>query len=200
MSYSDFTIDLLKEKFGVKLIENCILFPNPRQSEVPALLPNLLKRYAPLATMINTEKARSELIIAPVLAEFRLKSENRVSLFSGIEFNVDPNEGLNERCDFILSKSEEQLVLNAPVVMIVEAKNDNIMYGIPQCLAGMIGAMQFNRLKQNEIETVYGIVTTGSLWKFLKLQSDNVAYIDLSEYHIQNLDKIIGILDEMISA
>lgn len=196
MSYSDFTIDLLKEKFGIRFIEDKTLFPAPGQSHIPGL-PELLKRYVPLATMINTEKARSELIIAPVLAEFRLK--NRISLFSGIEFNVAPDEGLNGRCDFIISKSEEQLVLSAPVIIIAEAKNDNIINGIPQCIAAMTGAMKYNILRKNQIDTVYGIVTTGSLWKFLKLESNNTAYVDITEYHIQHIDNIINILDNIIA-
>ncbi len=198
MAYSDFTIEMLKEKFGMQIVEHIDLFPNPRQCQIPDLLPDLLKRYVPLATMMNTEKARSELIIAPVLAEFKLKSKNRISLFSGTEFNVDPDAGLNGRCDFIISKSEEQLVLSAPVIVIAEAKNDNIMNGIPQCIAAMFAAVKYNILKKNEINTVYGIVTTGSLWKFLKLENCT-AYVDPAEYHIQNIDKIISILDEIVS-
>jgi len=197
LSYSDFTVELLKEKFGIQLIENTVLFPDPRPSPVPELLPELLRRYVPLATMMNTEKARSELIISPVLVEFKLKSKKKISLFSGAEFNVDPKEGLNGRCDYIISKSEEQLALSAPVIVIAEAKNDNIIGGIPQCMAGMIAAMRFNILKKNGIAAVYGIVTTGTLWRFLKLENSNTGYVDTMEYHIQNIDKIISILDEI---
>lgn len=197
MSYSDFTVELLKEKFGIQLIENTVLFPDLRPSHVPELLPELLRRYVPLATMMNTEKARSELIISPVLVEFKLKSKKKISLFSGTEFNVDPKEGLNGRCDYIISKSEEQLALSAPVIVIAEAKNDNIIGGIPQCMAGMIAAMRFNILKKNGIAAVYGIVTTGTLWRFLKLDGSNTGYVDIMEYHIQNIDKIISILDEI---
>jgi len=49
-------IDLLKEKFGMQFVENTDLFPNPRQTQMP----DLLKRYVPLATQMNTEKARNE--------------------------------------------------------------------------------------------------------------------------------------------
>jgi len=197
VSYSDFTVELLKEKFGIQLIENTVLFPDLRPSPVPELLPELLRRYVPLATMMNTEKARSELIISPVLVEFKLKSKKKISLFSGTEFNVDPKEGLNGRCDYIISKSEEQLALSAPVIVIAEAKNDNIIGCIPQCMAGMIAAMRFNILKKNGIAAVYGIVTTGTLWRFLKLDGSNTGYVDIMEYHIQNIDKIISILDEI---
>ncbi len=199
MSYSDFTIDLLKERFGIRLIEDTVFFPSPKLFQVPEFLSELLRKYVPLATMMNTEKSRSELIIAPVLVEFKLTSKKKISLFSGTEFNVEQKEGLNGRCDYIISKSEEQLTLNAPVIVIVEAKNENIISGIPQCIAEMIAAMRFNILKENRIDTIYGIVTTGSLWRFLKLESNNTAYVDMTEYHIQNIDKIIGILDDIVN-
>jgi hypothetical protein len=193
MSYSDFTIDDLKETFGIKLIEDVSLFPTPPSAQTPESLAETLSRYIPLATNINTEKARSELIIAPILAEFKFHFKDRISLFSGIEFNVDASVGLKGRCDFILSKSSEQLVLSAPVLMLVEAKNENIVGGIPQCIAEMIAAKKFNEAKGKPIEPMYGVVTTGSLWRFLKLES-GLAYVDTIEYPVQSLDQILGIL------
>lgn len=193
MSYSDFTIDDLKDKFGIKLIEDVALFPNPPSVDTPEQLTEILPRYILLATNINTEKARSELIIAPILAEFKFHFKDRISLFSGIEFNVDASVGLKGRCDFILSKSSEQLVLSAPVLMLVEAKNENIVGGIPQCIAEMIAAKRFNEAKGKPTAAMYGVVTTGSLWRFLKLE-DERAYVDTIEYPVQNLDKILGIL------
>lgn len=199
MSYSDFTIEALKERHGIRLIEDSVLFPNPPSFQVPERLTELLQHYVPLATLINTEKARSELMIAPVLVEFKLHVQKKISLFSGTEFTVDQQEGLNGRCDYIISLSEEQLVLSAPVVMVVEAKNENIISGIPQCIAAMVAAMRFNMRKENPVATLYGIVTTGSLWRFLKLGQDQRAYVDTMEYHIQSIDKILGILDAIIT-
>jgi hypothetical protein len=54
----------------------------------------------------------------------------------------------------------------------------------------------FNERRENQIETIYGVVTTGSNWKFLKLQNQTV-YIDFDEYHIKELNKIMGILLSM---
>ncbi len=196
MSYSDFTIESLKDKFGIELVEDSSIFPAPPSAAVPALLTELLQRYVPLAITISTEKARSELIIAPILAELKLQYKDQLSLFSGIDFNVDQSQGLNGRCDFILSKSREQLMLSAPVVVMVEAKNENITGGIPQCIAEMIAAKIFNQQKHTSVDTVYGVVTTGSLWRFLKLV-DNTAYVDVVEYPLQQIDKIIGILTEI---
>ena len=193
MSYSDFSIESLKNKFALKLIEDVALFPHIPPAQTPEHLAELLPRYLSLATNINTEKARSELIIAPILAEFKFNFKGHISLFSGIEFNVDQSVGLNGRCDFIISKSSEQLALSAPVLMLVEAKNENIVGGIAQCIAEMIAAKRFNEAKGNPIETIYGVVTTGSLWRFLKLEA-GLAYVDTIEYSVHSLDKILGIL------
>jgi hypothetical protein len=97
-----------------------MLFPDASSFPAPALLTELLQRYVPLATLINTEKARSELMIAPVLVEFKLLAQQKISLFSGTEFTVDPQSGLNGRCDYIISLSTEQLMLSAPIIMIVD--------------------------------------------------------------------------------
>lgn len=198
MSYSDFTIDRLKEEFAIELIEDMLLFPNPRSVPVPPRLAELLQAYIPLAITINTEKARSELIIAPILADMKLQYKERLSLFSGIEFNIDKAKGLNGRCDYILSKTKEQLTLSAPILMMVEAKNENIVEGIPQCIAEMIAAQLFNIQKKTPLPIIYGVVTTGSLWRFLTLTGQQAA-VDVIEYPIQQLDTILGILLDIIS-
>ncbi len=163
------------------------------------LLTELLQRYVPLAITISTEKARSEFIIAPILAEFKLQFKDQMSLFSGFELNIDKTKGLNGRCDYILSKSKEQLTLSAPVLILVEAKNDKIIGGIPQCIAEMIAARLYNEQRHQAIDAIYGVVTTGSLWRFLKLVN-NTAYVDIIEYPLQELDKILGILTEIVTA
>jgi hypothetical protein len=78
--------------------------------------------------------------------------------------------------------------------MIVEAKNENIKGGLGQCVAEMIAAQLFNEREGNAIDTIYGAVTTGEIWKFLKLVGA-VASIDLSDYYIvRDVPKILGIL------
>lgn len=152
-----------------------------------------LEYYLPLATAISSEKARSEFIIAPILAEIKKSSDRKISLFSGIEFNVDMELGLNGFCDFLLSLSPEQLLIEAPVVALVEAKNDNLRSGLAQCIAEMVGAHIFNKSKGNEIPKIYGVITTGTIWQFLELEGQTV-FFDLEEYSLSNLPKILGIL------
>ncbi|MFZ2726431.1 MAG: hypothetical protein WAX77_09290 [Methylococcaceae bacterium] len=198
MAYSDFDLKKVKQKLGVKLIEQENLFSDITAVAISAYLKETLTENLPLARAINTEKARSELIIANVLVELRKILQHKISLFSGIEFNVDKDKGLNGFCDFIISQSSEQLVLSSPVVALVEAKNENIIGGLGQCIAEMVAANLFNQAEQdNTITTLYGVVTTGTTWKFLKM-TDSYVYIDLDEYAIEHIDKIMGILLAMI--
>ncbi|HBY81739.1 MAG TPA: hypothetical protein DEG47_33220, partial [Cyanobacteria bacterium UBA11148] len=158
-----------------------------------------LKENLDLAVAINTEKARSEMIISPILLEIRRKLNYQISLFSGIDFNVDNDRGLNGVCDFIVSRSTEQLFVRAPVITIVEAKNENLKAGFGQCAAEMVAAQLFNEREGNEIKTIYGVVTIGTIWRFLKLEGQ-VVNIDLTEYYIRDVKKILGILCSTIHA
>jgi hypothetical protein len=191
MAYSDFTIDKLKTEFNLTIVEkNDIIKSEPINPS--NWLHEALRRFTPLASVINTEKARSEFIIAPILGELK-EMYPEISLFSGTEFNVDLAKGLNGHCDFLISKSAEQLSIEAPVVLLVEAKKENLNTATPQCLAEMLGAQIFNRAKGDKIKTIFGVVTTGSVWRFLKLE-DNVATIDLNEVYLTPLDKLFGLL------
>lgn len=195
MAYSDFTLAKVRAAFGLTFEENKSLFRDILEIPPSEFLREALEYYVPLASAINTEKARSELIIAPVLFELRRRSQDRVSVFSGSDFNVDPSQGLSGYCDFILSSSGEIYDIVAPVFAIVEAKNENIKAGLGQCIAEMVAAQIFNERQENRIDIIYGAVTTGTLWKFLALEERKVC-IDRDEYYIQPVGKILGILNK----
>src|SRR5262245_14562690 len=93
MAYNDFTLTGLKQQFGLQIREERDLFGHIAPVPVSSLLHQTLQESVPLALDISTEKARSEFIIAPILAEVRRQLQNRVSLFSGVEFNVDVEQG-----------------------------------------------------------------------------------------------------------
>ena len=192
MAYSDFTLAELKQRFQLTVEEARDLFAEVAEAGLPTVLADTLVRYRPLAVNLNTEKARSELLIAPMLVEFKLLHRDRVSLFSGIEFTVDEAAGLKGRCDYILARSPEQLDLTAPVCMVVEAKNENIIAGIPQCLAEMVAAQKFNAQQNRPERAVSGVVTTGELWRFLTLDGTK-ASVDTMVYPIHSASKIFGI-------
>jgi len=199
MAYNDFTLDMLKQQFALRTDEQGDYFAQVVPVTISEGLRDHLHQYVPLALAIGTEKARSELLIMPVLIETHRQLHYDFSLFSGVEFNVDSERGLRGTCDYLLSLSLEQLTGEAPVVVVVEAKNENIKQGINQCIAEMVAAQLFNQERHNAIETVHGVVTTGSAWKFLRLVK-TVVYIDRAEYYIKEVECIVGILVAMIRA
>lgn len=197
MSYRDFTIGEIKRRFELRIEEERDLFSTIPAVEITPHLRQTLEENVPLALAIATEKARSEFIIAPVLLEVRRQLDRRVGIFSGVDFTVDPARGLNGVCDFLFSRSPEQLTIEAPVIAIVEAKNEDMKAGIGQCLAEMIGARVFNERDGRGDQPVYGVVTTGNNWKFLRLAQGS-ANVDLPEYYIKETGRIVGILKAML--
>lgn len=193
MAYSDFTLVQVRRAFQLTFEEQTDLFATIAPVAPSDLLQTILEEQTPLALSIHTEKARSELILVPILVEVRRRLQRQISLFSGVDFTVAPEQGLNGVCDYILSAVPEQLVVSAPVVMIVEAKNDNIKAGLGQCIAEMVAARQFNEREGSGVTTVYGVVSTGSIWKFLRL-ADTTVCVDMPEYYLDNLAKILAIL------
>ena len=198
MAYSNFTLRQVEKDFHLQIEEKIDLFAHIQAIAPSDDLKRILTENIPLALAINTEKARSEFLIAPTLLELRRRSPIPISLFSGTEFSISPEQGLSGYCDYLISLSKQQLMISAPVIAIVEAKNEDIKSGLGQCIAEMVAAQLFNELENNDIDTIYGIVTSGEIWKFLQISGQNVA-IDLTDYYINNIDKIIGILVSFIS-
>ena len=198
MSYSDFTLKKVKDEFGLNVVEDQDLFSRISEIQISEYLSVTLNYNVPLAMAVGTEKARSEFIIANILLELRKILYNKISLFSGIILDVDKERGLTGFCDFIISKSQEQFYISAPIIAVVEAKNENLVGGLGQCIAEMYASSLFNQREGLNLPVIYGAVTTGNTWKFLRQEGDNV-YIDLQEYHIANANKIIAILVEMVN-
>ena len=197
MAYSNFTLIEAQKTFQLEKVLSTGLFSQIEPVEPSEYLPTVLGKKAALATAIGTEKARSELIVADILFELREHLEERVSLFSGIEFNVDAKDGLVGVCDFLVSLSPDQFDLEAPVIVLVEAKNLDLKLGLGQCVAEMLAAQRFNAEKGNDIPRVYGVSTTGTEWLFLKLEG-KCLHIDMATYPIERCDRILGILVNMV--
>ena len=196
MAYNKFTISQIQKQFGMSILETPSLFDAISPVEPSEMLRYFLIRHIPLAEAIGTEKAKSEFIVAPILAEVRELTQNQVSLFSGIDFDVDEAQGLTGRCDYLFGRSPLQFSVKAPIFMMVEAKNDNINSGLGQCMAEMIAAQLFNQQEGNATDAVYGCVTTGSIWRFLQLR-ERAIRIDDTQYFIQAIDVLLGILKDI---
>lgn len=194
MPYSQFkTIGSAKTAFNLIVVEN-----EPFLQKVDSIAPSLLlsgylEESLPLVASSGSEKARSEGIIYPLLLEVRRQLHHQVSLFSGEEFNVDESVGLNGICDFLLTRSKEVLEIEAPVVIVVEAKKTDLKTGLGQCIAEMVAAQRFNDAQHSPISKIYGSVSNGIQWQFLRLIQSTIT-IDLNVYSLPPAEKILGYL------
>ena len=199
MAYSEFDLADLPSKLGVSVADHPDLFPGVVGVPLSPPVQALLRGYIPLALANGTEKGRSELLVAPVLADAREQLGQRISWFSGWDFTVDRTMGLNGVCDYILCRSSQQEFISAPAAVVVEAKNENIKAGLGQCGAAMIAAKLFNERSGLKNEPVIGCVTTGTAWRFLRLDGSQL-HIDQKEYYLANqAELIMGILISVLS-
>jgi hypothetical protein len=189
MPYSKFTLPELRKKFGLQ-IERIKLFDNISPIEISDWLKETLQISGHISLL--SEKAKSELIVTPVLLELLKRNNYQVSLFSGVELNVDEKMGLNGECDFIIVAKPNAYDIESPIISMVEAKDDDISLGIPQCIAQMVAALQYNQSEGKPIDTIFGCVTTGSDWQFLKL-CNNTVFINSDLLYINPINNLIGV-------
>jgi len=189
MPYSKFTLPELRKKFDLQ-IERIKLFDNIPPIEISDWLKETLHIGGHISLL--SEKAKSELIVMPVLLELLKRNNYQVSLFSGIDLNVDEKTGLTGECDFIIVAKPNAYDIESPIISMVEAKDDDISLGIPQCIAQMVAALQYNQNEGKPIDTIFGCVTTGSDWQFLKLH-DNKVYINSDLIYINTLNYLLGV-------
>jgi hypothetical protein len=195
MAYTSFkTLDQIKTTFKIGHKKQSLFL-----SVTNTLPGEWLKEGLKIAakTPIRSEKSRSELIVMPVLLEICNKNNDSFTLFSGENLDADAKLGLKGECDFIISQSPDLIEIEAPIVQIVEAKKQDFDTGIPQCAAQMIGAKIFNEKRNKNIPIIYGCVTTGEEWLFMKLEN-NLIVVDNRKYNIANLPMILGVFQVII--
>jgi hypothetical protein len=196
MAYSDFSVSKVKKVFG--LTEKPVtLFDKLTNIQASNWLKETLETSLKLALSSSSEKARSEFIVAPILLEIEKRNKDEFSIFSGERLNVDEDKGLKGECDFILSKGPISSTIQAPVFSLVEAKRNDIKEGLGQCIAQMVGAKIFNQNEENQIHIIYGCVTTGEDWQFMKIE-ENIIFMDTNRYYISELHKIISVFQSIV--
>jgi len=149
-------------------------------------------------TSVTTAKEGSERIISPILLESRERNNRQFSLFSGWSFDVNAELGLNGECDFLLSSVPLDFEIKVPVFALRETKGPEIESCLPQCAAQMVAAQLFNEREHNSIPAVYGCVTTGVVWRFLKLEGNNLI-IDVDVFCLNNVPRILGVLQTIVN-
>ena len=145
--------------------------------------------------ILTSEYSRCESIIYPILREVYKTFVDKYSLWSHKSIRYDTK--LTGTPDYIFSTKSElgKTVLGLPIVLIIEAKQNDFNEGWGQCLAELVASQ---KLSKNENSKVYGIVTDGEVWQFGKLVSD-VFTKNKSIITITDLDKIFGAIGFLLS-
>lgn len=196
MAYSDFSLRKVKKAFNLQE-QRSLLFDDVDPLSISPWLQQSLEIGLDLATSSASEKARSEFIVVPILFELRQKNHNNFAIYSGETLDVDEKRGLKGECDFILTKGEVLHGLQAPIFTLVEAKKNDIGGGLGQCVAQMVGAKLFNEQENTPLDYIFGAVTTGTEWQFLRLGQDIIS-IEKKIYPIENIGKILGFLQKIL--
>jgi hypothetical protein len=192
MAFSNTKLNDVLEKYSL-IEDKQDIFPN-----LQAILPSewLLDMIAMSNELpLNSEKAKSEFIVSPILLEVWKRNNKQFSIFSGVTLDVQAD--LRGECDFILSKAPKSKEIQAPIFTLIEAKDDNIRNGWGQCAMQMYAAQKFNEIKKRNIPIVYGCITTGEDWQFLKLEKNTVTF-DNKRFYLNEIDRILGVFNVIV--
>lgn len=195
MAYKDLTVLDLEERFGVTNRKQSLFSDSIMPVEPSDRLKKQLRESSTIP--MRTEKARSELVVIPILLELRRRNDNFFTIYSGEQLIVDKNSGLNSECDFILSQDTGSYTVSTPIITLVEAKKQDLDLGIDQCAAQMYGALQFNAKRRTPVTRIYGCVTTADMWQFMMLE-DQLLTIDNKIYYFNKLEEVLGIFQHII--
>lgn len=194
MAYSDFTLTKLKKQFGLEQ-KRAALF-----NDLLDIVPSqhvLFDIDEGMQMPKNTEKARSENIVSPVLREIYRRNRSKVTLFPGYGLNVDVEKGLNGNCDCIIAGRADIVELTNPILCLVEAKNGVIEDGYGQCGAEMYASRLYNEDLGTPIPEIFGIITNGEEWQFVMLKEQTI-YFETKTISIERLPRILGILQYIV--
>ncbi len=196
MAYRDFKIETLEQKFGIREI-GVQLFETKKVKRVePSEKLKMDLEDANIITL-STEKAVSERLVAPILAEIG-KRNDFIQIFSGEIIVGDKKQGLNGEIDFIFSRTPWTLKPKNPLLCVTESKLGLVDKGVDQAAAQMLGVRYFNQKHDYKDIAVHGVVTDGKSWRFLKLDGNNL-FVDRTDYSTTDLSLLLGVLQEIMN-
>ncbi len=189
MSYTAFSLQSVVNQFDLKYLGSDLVFPTvlptlpPNAEPALALLTQQLDRDADIARRNPSDRAKSAFIIAPVLAT--LRQIHQVGIHAGVQFDVSALENLTGECDFLVTLSDELEIIEAPVLVVVQAQKAVMSEGVGRCVAEMVAAQKFNQASGLPPLSVFGCVTNGLSWRFLRLSGDVIKGDRAIEYRLR---------------
>ncbi len=199
MAYGDFDLRKVTTDFGLVCEQDTDLFADAAPVPPSDELRKWLDRFAVLALGLGSDMSRSVYLLGPIFGEIMRRASTPVLVFSGVTLDVDKDRGLTGVCDYLMTRAREMYYLRGPLFVAVGARRDDAGGGLGQCAAQMVAVRMFNEKDKTPLEAVYGCVTSGNLWRFLKLEGDTLT-IDKTEYHIQNVAAVLGVLVEIAAS
>jgi hypothetical protein len=194
MAYSDFTPEGILESFGIE--NHFVQLFSVIDEQLPSEWLKTSLRHAQ-RLYLATEKGKSEAIVFPILMEVQTNNQDFLTIHSGENLLADKEAGLNGECDFILARDTRSLGINLPILQVVEAKRSEMEPGLSQCAAQLIGARLFNQKRNVALPALYGCVTNGRDWQFLKLETD--ISIDTKLYALDRLPELLGVFQHIVN-
>ena len=187
MAFTDFkSIRQVQEAFDIKYTEaDYLQYENIEPSQAFLEEFEFSQRHI---NVFSSEAARCENVIYPILRDVYKNYVEWFSLWSheAIAYNAE----LSGTPDYLVSTKSVlgKTVPGTPILIIVEAKRNDFVMGWGQCLAELVAVQKINN---DNLKQVYGIVTDGTLWQFGKLVAD---LFTLSEtaLTISELKKVFG--------
>ena len=141
-------------------------FLQPIEVEVPQVLVEDLKYVVEKLPYQASEAAIGEMILFPILKEVWKNFDEKLMLWS--HKTISFTKELGGIPDYMIAKQSRRgkVVLDKPLLAVVEAKKDDFGGGWAQCSLEMVTMQKINN---NPLIPIYGIVSNGDSWEFGKL-------------------------------
>ncbi len=193
MAFTDFkSADEVQKAYQVRYVEKDFITFTPKN--LPEYFVREFEFDRENFDIFGSEASRCEAVIYPILREACKGFIDNYSLWSHKSITADAI--LTGTPDYVVAKRSPlgKNVLEFPLVVIAEAKQNDFGRGWGQCLAEMIAAQ---RLNGNEQLEVYGIVTDGEVWQFGKL-IESVFTKNITRVSIDRLEEVYGAVVSLI--
>lgn len=137
---------------------------------------------------LNSELAKREFLIAPLLIELTRHAEIKID----VEYPLYFNEQLAGSLDYLLTSRQD--------LIVIEAKKKDLDSGFNQLAAELI-ALDYHE-DNTEIDILYGAVTLGDVWKFATLnRATKQLCKDIDSYVIpSHTDEVFAVLMGIMNA
>ena len=187
MAFTDFkSADAVQKAYQIRYLERNFLPLTPKAP--PAMFVQEFEFNRENFDIFSSEASRCEAVIYPILREVCKSFVRDYSLWSHKSISAD--DALQGTPDYMVAKRSQlgKNVLDSPLILIAEAKQNDFTRGWGQCLAEMVAAQRLNGSTERP---VYGIVTDAELWQFGKL-TGSLFVKNIARATIDNLDEVFG--------